>query len=74
MLNAAAGNDLGGRDAAVVCSGIYANHWLSEAVTLLSRQAEHGTRIPIWLFQSGPCGENAETMQIPAPKRVAPNS
>lgn len=56
-------------DALVVGSALYAGRWRPAAVDLLVRQAKTRSTIPVWLFQSGPCGEDAGG-QPPAPKRV----
>jgi len=68
--NAAAVSDLSGYDAVVIGSAIYTNRWRPEAIRLLSLAAR-GTPRPVWLFQSGPLGEDAETMQVEVPKKVA---
>ncbi len=60
---------LDGYDAVVIGSAIYAGRWRSEAVSLLAKQANRGTSIPVWLFQSGPCGKTAAD-PVPVPKRV----
>ncbi len=57
---------LAGYDAAVVGSAVYMAHWRPEAVEVLERQAEHGTKMPIWLYQSGPLDHT----QMPAPAKV----
>ena len=56
-------------DAAVVGSALYAGRWRPEAVTLLTKYAKSGQQIPIWLFQSGPCGADAAD-EVPVPRRV----
>jgi len=68
--DAAAVQDLKGYDAAVIGSAIYANRWRPEAIRLLSL-ADRGIPMRVWLFQSGPLGEDAETMQVEIPKKVA---
>jgi menaquinone-dependent protoporphyrinogen oxidase len=62
--------DIKAYDALVIGSAIYANRWRPEAIRLLSL-ADRGNPIPVWLFQSGPLGEGAETMQVEIPKKVA---
>lgn len=59
-----------GFDAAVIGSAVYTGRWRPEAVALLARQADQPRPIPTWLFQSGPCGPDARTTQLAAPKRV----
>lgn len=68
--NAADVTDVKAYDAAVIGSAIYANRWRPEAIRLLSL-ADRGSPMPVWLFQSGPLGEGAETMQVAIPKKVA---
>lgn len=62
--------DTNGFDAVVIGSAIYSTMWRSEAVKLLSRHATNGKSIPTWLFQSGPCGGDAASKQVPAPKKI----
>jgi menaquinone-dependent protoporphyrinogen oxidase len=69
LVSAADTVTLGGYDAAVVGSALYTGRWRPAAVNLLVRHAKAGTAIPVWLFQSGPCGPDA-THQLPAPRRV----
>ena len=57
-------------DAAVVGSGLYAGHWRREAVRLLKRLARSGVAPRVWLFHSGPLGDDhADDPQAP-PKKV----
>jgi menaquinone-dependent protoporphyrinogen oxidase len=57
-------------DAAVVGSGLYAGRWRAGAVRLLKRLARSGREMPVWLFHSGPLGdEHADDPQAP-PARV----
>ncbi len=44
-------------EAAVIGSGVYVGHWLSEALTFVARHVEELSRIPVWLFSSGPLGD-----------------
>jgi menaquinone-dependent protoporphyrinogen oxidase len=45
-------------DAAVVGSGLYADHWKKEAVRLLKRLGRPGEKpARVWLFHSGPLGD-----------------
>jgi menaquinone-dependent protoporphyrinogen oxidase len=56
-------------DAAVVGSGLYAGHWRREAVRLLKRLARSGAAPRVWLFHSGPLGdEHADDPQAPPGK------
>ena len=68
--DAGAVKDIKAYDALVIGSAIYANRWRPEAIRLLSL-ADRGSPIPVWLFQSGPLGDGAETMQVEIPKKVA---
>jgi len=55
-----------GHDAAVVGSALYAGRWRRPAVRLLKRLARSGDGMPVWLFHSGPLGDdNAEEPQKP---------
>ena len=49
--------DLDGYQAAVIGSGVYVGRWLSEATTFATRHAEELSRMPVWLFSSGPLGD-----------------
>ena len=44
-------------DAVVLGSGVYAAMWRKPAVTLLKRYAEELAQKPVWLFSSGPTGD-----------------
>jgi len=59
-----------GYDAAVIGSALYANRWQGEAVRLLKRLRRAGG-IPIWLFHSGPLGDERADEPQPVPKTVA---
>lgn len=48
---------LGGFDAAVIGSAVYAGHWLPAATSLIEREAQALAAIPVWLFSSGPIGD-----------------
>jgi len=54
-------------DAAVIGSGLYAGRWRGEAVRLLRRLAHSKERMPVWLFHSGPLGDEhaADPMRLP---------
>jgi menaquinone-dependent protoporphyrinogen oxidase len=43
-----------GYDAAVIGSAVYMGAWMKPAVSFLERSSEALSRIPIWLFSSGP--------------------
>jgi menaquinone-dependent protoporphyrinogen oxidase len=60
-----------GYDAAVVGSGLYAGMWRRPAKRLVKRLAA-GPRMPVWLFHSGPLGEEEADSPQPFPKWLAP--
>lgn len=66
-------DDLGGADAVVMGSGLYAGQWLRHARELLDRAAEALAGTPLWAFSSGPLSRDAELVP-PAPmeERLAP--
>lgn len=61
-----------GVEAAVVGSGLYAGRWRPEAVRLLRRLARTGGNLPLWLFHSGPLGDDLAEQPQPLPKAVLP--
>jgi menaquinone-dependent protoporphyrinogen oxidase len=63
-------DSLDGYDAAVVGSALYMLRWRPEAIKVLTHQAKRGKRIPIWLYQSGPCDNDSDRTRVPTPKRV----
>jgi menaquinone-dependent protoporphyrinogen oxidase len=50
-------DDVGDVQAVVLGSGVYAGSWLKDAATFAERHADALERIPVWLFSSGPLGE-----------------
>ncbi len=48
---------LEGVDAVVLGSAVYAGSWQKEAMEFVQRHAERLTDLPVWLFSSGPLGE-----------------
>ena len=48
---------VGGYDAVVLGSGVYAGNWLPAARDFVSRCASGLTDRPVWLFSSGPTGQ-----------------
>lgn len=48
---------LDGYDAAIIGSAVYAGQWLAEARQFIERQGDRLATIPVWLFSSGPIGE-----------------
>lgn len=49
--------DVSSYDAVVVGSGVYAGHWLKDAVTFLESNENILATTPVWIFSSGPTGE-----------------
>jgi menaquinone-dependent protoporphyrinogen oxidase len=71
---AAAGKAPGGEafDAAVVGSGLYAGRWRREAVGLLRRLARSAQKpARVWLFHSGPLGDEHADDPMKLPAKVA---
>jgi menaquinone-dependent protoporphyrinogen oxidase len=71
--DAAQVTDLDGYDAVVLGSAIYTSRWRPDALAvlrLLADRAEQLQQVPSWLFQSGPCGDQADAA-VPTPKKVA---
>jgi menaquinone-dependent protoporphyrinogen oxidase len=48
--------DLAGYDAVVLGSGVYVMRWLPEARAFAARHRAALSRLPVWLFSSGPLG------------------
>jgi len=61
-----------GFEAAVVGSALYMGRWRAEAVRLLKRLARSGGKMPLWLFHSGPLGDDQANEPQPLPKVVQP--
>ncbi|MCU0310959.1 MAG: flavodoxin domain-containing protein [Acidimicrobiales bacterium] len=67
---------LEGYRAAIVGSAVYAAHWRGDALRFLSRHRDWLAQHPVWLFSSGPVGEDdeeadeAETEHWTKPKKV----
>ncbi len=57
-------------DAAVIGGAVYANRWHPDARRLVARHLDVLTRIPVWLFSSGPLDGSAATGQVPAVPEV----
>ena len=57
-------------DSVIVGSPVYLGRWDREALRYLHAQAPDLAERPTWLFQSGPCGENADEQVMP-PKKVS---
>ena len=46
-----------GHDAVIVGSAVYMGHWLPEARAFVEHNQAQLTRVPVWLFSSGPLGD-----------------
>ena len=55
-------------DAAVIGSGVYLGRWVREALRLLKRLARAGAGLPVWLFHSGPLGDEHADDPVALPK------
>ncbi len=55
----------------VLGSALYARRWRPDAVRFLKRHARALRGREVWLFQSGPCGPDAEHPDQPEPPNVA---
>ena len=53
-------DDLSDRDAVVLGSAVYAGSWMKEAVEFVHRYADSLAERPVWLFSSGPLGEQVK--------------
>lgn len=50
-------NSLDEHDAVVLGSAVYASHWLPAALDVIDRFGDEFATRPVWLFSSGPVGE-----------------
>jgi menaquinone-dependent protoporphyrinogen oxidase len=62
--------EVGRTEAAVLGSAVYAGSWMKEAVTFAERHAEALSQVPVWLFSSGPLGEDV-TDEEEQPRQLA---
>jgi menaquinone-dependent protoporphyrinogen oxidase len=51
---------LGGAEAVVLGSAIYAGSWIKDATSFAERHREALAAVPVWLFSSGPLGTEEE--------------
>lgn len=54
-----------GFDAAVIGSAVYVGRWLEPARELLEEHRDALSRIPVWLFSSGPVGDPPKPVEDP---------
>lgn len=50
-------------DAAVIGSAVYMGRWLPEASKFLEENQEELVNMPVWLFSSGPLGEDLDQIE-----------
>ncbi|NMO01600.1 protoporphyrinogen oxidase [Gordonia sp. TBRC 11910] len=60
-----AGTDVGRYDAAVIGSAVYFGRWLRPARRLIAQHDADLKSMPVWLFSSGPIGEEGSTVGPP---------
>jgi len=71
-------DDLGPYEAVVLGSAVYAGSWMKEAVAFAERHTAELARMPVWLFSSGPLGDDVkdheeQPRQLPELRRaIAP--
>jgi menaquinone-dependent protoporphyrinogen oxidase len=70
VCDARSAGELGGFDGVVVGSSLYTGRWHADSLKLIKRLSAAGYRGPVWVFHSGPLGEDADQPQ-PLPKRVS---
>lgn len=58
-------------DAVVIGSSLYAGRWNGGCIRLIKQLIREGFTGPVWLFHSGPLGDEAADTSQPFPKRVA---
>jgi menaquinone-dependent protoporphyrinogen oxidase len=68
-------DDLGPYEAVVLGSAVYAGSWMKDAVSFAERHGDALARMPVWLFSSGPLGEEvkdaeAQPRQLPELRRT----
>lgn len=56
-----------GADAVVLGSAVYMGHWLDAAESLLNRYSSQLAAVPVWLFSSGPVGDEEAGDHSPPP-------
>src|SRR5262245_18778546 len=53
-------DDLGPYEAVILGSAVYAGSWMKEAVVFAERHTGELARKPVWLFSSGPLGDDVK--------------
>ncbi len=54
--------NLTGYDAAIIGSAVYMGRWLKEATAFLEDNREQLLSMPVWLFSSGPLGDDLDDL------------
>lgn len=57
-------------DAVVIGSAVYVGRWDKRATAYLAEHRAVLAELPVWTFQSGPCGDGAEHEEIAVSRRV----
>lgn len=57
-------------DAVIVGGSLYANRWHADARRYIERYARELTRVPTWIFSSGPLDDSAERESLDPPRSV----
>ena len=57
-------DDLGPYEAVVLGSAVYAGSWMKDAVSFAERHADGLAHMPVWLFSSGPLGEDVQDAEV----------
>jgi menaquinone-dependent protoporphyrinogen oxidase len=52
--------EIGHPDAIVLGSAVYAGSWMKQAKAFVEDHAEELSRVPVWLFSSGPVGDTKD--------------
>ena len=71
VMEASGAKQVTGYDAAVVGSGLYSGMWRRPAKGLVKRIARKAPDLPLWLFHSGPLGDEQAHDPQPFPKWLA---